>query len=242
MAATEQTTTMRISHVAGTPDFESGDMPGCLPGGEIHVWLWQMRESLAPRAVAALAREHLLRLLPGYAGCEAPPLVERGEHGKPFVLGEDYPHFNLSHGGECIALAFSRDHELGVDVENTLQERRHEPLELARRFFAAEESHALARLEADARNAAFMHLWTCKEAVLKAIGHGLSFGLDRLQFTLDGEGRPDSLRSIAEEAGAPEEWQIHRFEPAPGHAGSLAWRGPECRLRWFRLEDATSRS
>jgi 4'-phosphopantetheinyl transferase len=233
---------MRISHAAGTPDFEASDTFACLPGGEIHVWLCQMREPLTPRAVAALAREHLLRLLQSYAGCGLPPSVERGEHGKPFVVGEDYPYFNLSHGGECIALAFSRDHELGIDVENTSQGRRHEPLELARRFFAAEESQALARLDADARNAAFMHLWTCKEAVLKAIGHGLSFGLDRLQFALDTGGRPESLQFIAEEAGAPEEWQIHRFEPAHGHAGSLAWRGPQRQIRWFQLDDASNRN
>jgi 4'-phosphopantetheinyl transferase len=233
---------MRIGHAAGTPDFEAGGTFACLRSGEIHVWLCQMRESLAPRAVAALAREHLLHLLQSYAGCEIAPSIERGEHGKPFVIGEAYPHFNLSHGGECIALAFSRDHELGVDVENTSQGRRHEPLELARRFFAAEESQALARLDADARNAAFMHLWTCKEAVLKAIGHGLSFGLDRLQFALDAEGRPDSLQSIAEEAGAPEDWQIHRFEPASGHAGSLAWRGPQQRIRWFQLGGAIRRN
>jgi 4'-phosphopantetheinyl transferase len=228
---------MRISQIVGRPDYEASDKLPCLPNGEIHVWLCRMRESLAPRAVAALARDHLLRLLQVYSGCEIPPLIERGEHGKPFVVGDDYPHFNLSHGGECIALAFSRDHELGVDVENTSQDRRHAPLELARRYFAAGESQALASLEADAQNAAFMHLWTCKEAVLKAIGHGLSFGLDRLQFTLDSNGRPDSLQAIAEEAGVPEQWQIHRFEPADGHAGSLAWRGPQRRIRWYQLDD-----
>jgi 4'-phosphopantetheinyl transferase len=231
---------MRISQAVGAADFEASDKFASLPGGEVHVWLCRMRESLAPRAVADLARIHLLQLLQAYAGGGIPPSIERGEHGKPFVAGGGFPHFNLSHGGDCIALAFSGDHELGIDVESTLQRRRQAPLELARRFFAAEESEALANLDADAQSAAFMHLWTCKEAVLKAIGHGLSFGLDRLRFTLDNDGRPDSLQSIAEEAGTPEEWRIHRFEPARGHAGSLAWRGPQRRLRWFLLDEATS--
>ena len=207
-----------------------------LAQGEIHLWIHRLDEAMPARAVMARGRQLLMQLLRLYAqDCAIPP-IESGEHGKPHIAVPGFPHFNLSHAGRCIVLALSRDQELGVDVEALTPRRRHSPLELAQRFFADDEARALAALDANVRDDAFLYLWTCKEAVLKAIGHGLSFGLDRLQFQLDGEGVPRALHSIAAEAGTPGEWQIRRFVPAPGHTASLAWRGPACVVRCFLVE------
>ncbi|MEP6881786.1 MAG: 4'-phosphopantetheinyl transferase superfamily protein, partial [Dokdonella sp.] len=133
-------------------------------------------------------------------------------------------------------LAFCRDQELGVDVERGSMRRSRSAHELATRFFASDEALALAGLPDTQRERAFLHLWTCKEAVLKAIGHGLSFGLDRLRFALDDNGEPHALVSIADEAGSASEWQIHRFDPGSGHVGSLAWRGTPRTIRTFLLQ------
>src|SRR3546814_19079607 len=59
-------------------------------------------------------------------------------------------------------------------------------LALAERFFVRSETGALLALPAEAREAAFVRLWCAKEAVLKAHGRGLAFGLDRLEFALCG--------------------------------------------------------
>ena len=72
-----------------------------------------------------------------------------------------------------------------------------------------------------------------KEAVLKALGRGLAFGLDRLRFELDGND-PRALADIAAEAGAVAEWQVTRFDAGHDHAGALAWRGPPLRVRALR--------
>src|SRR3546814_13489669 len=58
---------------------------------------------------------------------------------------------------------------------------------LAERFFVRSETGALLALPAEAREAAFVRLWCAKEAVLKAHGRGLAFGLDRLEFALCGD-------------------------------------------------------
>src|SRR3546814_3037285 len=60
-------------------------------------------------------------------------------------------------------------------------------LALAERFFVRSETGALLALPAEAREAAFVRLWCAKEAVLKAHGRGLAFGLDRLEFALCGD-------------------------------------------------------
>ncbi len=212
------------------------DAVPALRPGEIHLWLWRLIDPVAPRLLTRLARRELIFLLKAYADSELIPIFEQGEHGKPYVSAGGFPHFNVSHGGDCVAFAFCREQELGVDVERGPMRRGRCALELARRFFAEDEATALAGLDTNERECAFLHLWTCKEAVLKALGHGLSFGLGRLRFALDSDGRPESLLAIADEAGNPAEWQIHRFDPGADHVGSLAWRGPPRTVRTFLLD------
>jgi 4'-phosphopantetheinyl transferase len=87
--------------------------------------------------------------------------------------------FNVSHSHELALYAIGRDRRVGVDLEylsRTLSEV--EPL--AQRFFAAREYADLMALPAEQRRSAFLRLWTCKEAVLKAIGTGLG-GLEQIE-------------------------------------------------------------
>ena len=212
-------------------EFEIHGAPPALADDEVHLWLVDRPPGLSPRAVSVAAHAEVGRLLMAYSGAGSPPALARDTHGKPYVIDAGYPQFNLSHGGQRIAIAFARTHAVGVDVE-ALQ-RRHSPLDLAARFFASDEAHALAALDARDQPDAFVNLWTCKEAVLKALGRGLAFGLDRLRFDFDGSD-PRALVAIAEEAGALDEWQVARFDAGSGHAGALAWRGPPLRVRALR--------
>jgi len=203
-----------------------------LADDEIHVWRLDAGAGAPPRAVGAAARAALERLLGGYGGSPGVPAIERGPHGKPFAPELPDLHFNLSHAGSAILLAFARGQPLGVDLENAA---RHTSIDgIARRFFAAAEADALERLEPSRRPAAFLRLWTHKEAVLKALGEGLAFGLDRVEFALDERGRAE-LRRVAAEAGPAQAWQLRQLDPAPTLFGALAWRGPPRRLRTFEL-------
>ena len=195
----------------------------------IHVWSLRARDA---RGVRAVTRETLERLLLHYAG-DAPFTIESGSHGKPFVSALPWLEFNVSHAGTHAVLAFARDQPLGVDIEPC--ERSVSVAGVSERFFAAHESAALARVEPARRLGAFLQLWTRKEAVLKALGAGLGFGLDRVEFELAADGEAGPMRAIAAEAGRPDEWQVVRFSPAMGVLGSLAWRGPPRAVQLFHL-------
>ena len=211
--------------------FETAAEVPALAAEEIHLWLVDVPATISRRALSAFAHAELGRLLGIYSGIEAPVAFARNDHGKPHALDTNYPQFNLSHGGQRLALAFARERAIGVDVEAL--GRRRSSLELAERFFAAEEAHALAALDPIEQQAAFINLWTCKEAVLKALGRGIAFGLDRLRFDMHGM-IPDNLVEIAEEAGAVAEWQVLRFDAGSDHAGALAWHGSDLRVRAMR--------
>ena len=90
----------------------------------------------------------------------------------------------------------------------------------------AGETRHLRALPADAREAAFLRLWCAKEALLKAHGRGLAFGLHRLEFSGMDDAADAPLRLVACDPamGEPGRWQLHEWEPQPGYRAALAWR------------------
>jgi 4'-phosphopantetheinyl transferase len=160
---------------------------------------------------------------------------EYGPHGRPRLTG---PHagldFSWSHSGDSAMLAMARDlPELGVDIEQV--RRRARALDLARRYFADAEHVALQTLPEDALDAGFLALWTAKEAVLKGLGRGLAYGLDRVAFDL--EGAVAKPRRFADEAGPACDWILVPLQPRSGVLGTVAWRGGGRPVRRFSLQD-----
>ncbi|KAF1712252.1 4-phosphopantetheinyl transferase [Pseudoxanthomonas kalamensis DSM 18571] len=150
--------------------------------------------------------------------------LPRDDRGRPQLqtLAGGYDA-NWSHSGDALLLALGRDVRVGVDIE--LLRPRPRAMELARRFFHRDEAAWLQSLaDAARREREFVRLWCAKEAVLKAHGHGVSFGLDRLVF-VDGD---DGLRLVASDPalGTPEQWQLQQWQPRAGYLAALAWRTP----------------
>ena len=216
------------SFVGATP-------PPPLADDEIHLWRLVVDEVLKPREITAAAHAFLGRLLMRYAGVDRAPDIARTDRGKPYAPALPDIDFNLSHAREHVLIAIARRQPIGVDLERV--DRRIEIEDLARRFFAPAEADALEALPSEIRLAAFLRLWTCKEAVLKALGAGISFGLERVAFACDASGTPTGLAELAPEAGLPSDWRLALLEPAPGFLGAVAWRGGPRRIRAF-LADA----
>ncbi|MFD7911938.1 4'-phosphopantetheinyl transferase family protein [Streptomyces sp. NPDC059752] len=110
-----------------------------------------------------------------------------GPHGRPVLLdGSGGLHFSLSHcaGITLIGVAGA---PLGVDAER-LPSRRTVELCLAR--LHPRERDELLRMPSAERPLWFCRLWTRKEAYLKALGTGLSRGLDRDYLGAGGAGWP----------------------------------------------------
>jgi 4'-phosphopantetheinyl transferase len=145
--------------------------------------------------------------------------VSRDARQRPHL---DPPHAefdcNWSHSGERLLIALAHRARVGVDLERV--HRRPRAVEIARRYFTPAETLWLAGHED--RDRAFLRLWCAKEAVLKAHGHGLSFGLDRLRFEPDADGL--RLAECDPELGEPAQWRLQEIVPGPGYLGALAWR------------------
>ena len=177
---------------------------------------------LLPHPARARGEPAVRPLLCAALACSDEQLpLHRNLQGRP-LLGPPYERFDTgwSHSGDALLLALGESLQLGVDLEQ-LRPRPHAH-ELARRFFHADEVRWLEAGGADALESSFLRLWCAKEALLKAHGQGLSFGLDKLVFAEQG----NAMKLIACDAalGAPGDWTLHEWIPLDGYRAALAWR------------------
>jgi 4'-phosphopantetheinyl transferase len=147
--------------------------------------------------------------------------LQRDERGRP-RLHAPLQHYDVgwSHSGDVLLLALGEAVTLGVDIERLRPRPR--ALELAQRFFHADETAWLRAQHDDARELAFVRLWCAKEAVLKAHGAGIVFGLEKPVFAeVDGALR---LVAIPPALGNAQDWALREWVPLPGYRAAMAWR------------------
>ena len=160
-----------------------------------------------------------------------------GTHGKPVLEGTVRSHvdFNISHSAGLLACAFTRDRDLGVDIE------RHRPLkdyqDIANRFFSPAEVAELLSLDPALREAAFYDCWVRKEAFVKALGGGLSIPLDSFRVSF-APGRPAALLDMRDHRDEARAWTIEAFAPGVGFSGAIACRDRDVSVRVHHVEIA----
>lgn len=208
-----------------------------LAAGALHVWWWP--ESLQPVAdTRRLRTDAVLRtLLARYLPLEPGALrFGRELKGRPFLLHEDAPDFNLSdtRGGSVLAVAGSG--RVGIDIERC--DRAPPVSPLAMRWFAASDAIALDALDAESARRAFLCLWTAKEAACKATGTGIYGWLAAWRFAItEDDGAPIPL-VLPAEAGDAERWNFLRLSSSPSHTVALACRDLVAVPQGFRVINA----
>lgn len=116
-----------------------------------------------------------------------------GENGKPYLTDNDNFHFNISHSGRWVVIAYGSS-PVGVDVQEL---RDKVPEGIAQRFFTGDEQSYVGD---DSRR--FFRIWTGKESYIKYLGTGLktplnSFSvLEKLECNLFAEELEDACLSL----------------------------------------------
>jgi 4'-phosphopantetheinyl transferase len=127
-----------------------------------------------------VGRGILRLLLSRYLGCAAHELTFRyGAHGKPALIDANPGRapasplfFNVAHSEGLALYAFTRVGEIGVDVEMIRELPDWE--QVAQAAFSPLELAQLQAWPEAQRRQEFFRAWTRQEAVLKALGTGLS--------------------------------------------------------------------
>ena len=109
--------------------------------------------------------------------------VLKDEYGKPYIVDFDKKiNFNVSHTGDVIAIAFSRNKPLGIDIELKNRAIHQQVVDY---IFTNEEAEEILS-KADWPEC-FLRAWTRKEAVLKCIGCGFAGNAKEIRVPLDDE-------------------------------------------------------
>ena len=157
-----------------------------------------------------------------------------GEHGKP-RLDARVPGgtvaFNVSHSHGLALVALAPGGRLGVDLEKIRPEV--EWRDLARRYFSDAECRDLERRGDGDGMKAFFACWTRKEAFVKALGAGVSYGLKEFDVSIgpDEDYAALTLRSRDEDASG---WLVKNLPVPDSHAAALAVDRPACNFRLWR--------
>ena len=178
----------------------------------------------ADRVRFAATRATLRQLLAQRMGCAPMDLVlGAGPHGKPFVQHAADPRlaplFNVAHSGAHALIALAdpaQVSDIGVDIERV--DAGIELQAMAGMVFTPRERDAIDAAADPV--AAFFLRWSGKEAVLKALGLGITEHLQSIGL------QPDGAHGLAIET-AMAEWaslQAGTLAAPQGYAAALAWR------------------
>jgi len=175
----------------------------------------------ADRARSIAGRGGLRWILSAYCGGIPPGdlMFETGLHGKPALIGLPAPAFNVSHSGECVLIGIMTGAQCGVDIERKRSCLDEESI--AQRFFCQREVEWLRRTKDG-----FLRLWTAKEAIIKAVGGGLSIPLTDVDVTdvVDGKTFAMTLKT----PGTPEQVIcLRELELATEYTSAVAVTGEQ---------------
>jgi 4'-phosphopantetheinyl transferase len=190
-------------------------------------------EARARRLVAAPVRRGFIggrwlvrSVLAALTGAEPRSLeLQAGAHGKLFLAGHerDGPCFNLSHSGDLAGVALIRDRRVGIDIE--ADRRLSDTALLARRILGPRERERFAALPESAREGALLAAWTRKEAVLKAVGTGISGRLRSIELLADA-----GDHAVVHEAEPQATWSLSPLAMPAGYQGAVAVEGEARRV------------
>ncbi len=183
-----------ITEVASKKEF--------LTGEEVHVWQAPLNSSshfydkLSPEEKIRAARFRLPRdqnryinshgilrlILAEYVGCDHSDIqLKRTKYGKPFLVsrnGKNTIRFNMTHSENVVCYIISSSNEVGIDIEYVKSD--FDWFGLANVYFTSQEVIHLEAFPRDEQGKAFFTMLTRKEALLKAIGIGLS-GIEEMR-------------------------------------------------------------
>ena len=174
-----------------------------------------------------IAARGILRLILGCYLSIEPGAIQfcYDKNGKPRLqnaFGKTGVQFNLSHSEGLAMYVFTKDHEVGVDIEYMLD--MPESKEIVEQFFSVRERVIFDTLPTSEKQETFFNWWTRKEAFTKAVGTGLSYPLDSFDALLAERKSVDSLVILGDVQGGPR-WTIWDVRPAEEFAGAVAVEG-----------------
>ncbi|MGC1181694.1 4'-phosphopantetheinyl transferase family protein [Legionella sp.] len=160
------------------------------------------------------ARATLRIILGRYLNTHPERLVfSYNSHGKPEVINSTKLQFNLSHTSDLAILAVGKNFPVGIDIEK-YSARSYEGI--AKNSFSDHEFKEFMKVPQSLKPAVFFHIWSQKEALIKACGLGLAYPTKEFNV-------PASIptKQLINDPLNNMTWQLRSFMPEVAYSGAL---------------------
>jgi len=157
-----------------------------------------------------------------------------GSNGKPrLALPNHDISFSLTHTDGLTLVAIAAGARIGIDAE--MLHAGIEVESLSRRFFTPAEADEILALPGTSRCEAFFRCWTRKEAILKAMGSGLSVPLNGFQVNI----RSVEAQLVSIDGNSSHQWTLVDISEQ-SVAAALATEGSASQLHRLKFQPPSS--
>lgn len=134
-------------------------------------------------------------------------------YGKPKVINSSRLQFNLSHTDDLALLAVGKGFPMGIDIEK-YSARSYD--DLAKSAFSTQEYHEFLKIPKALKATVFFHIWSQKEAFIKACGLGLAYPTKDFNV-------PTAMptKQLVNDPMHNMTWQLRSFMPEVACSGAL---------------------
>lgn len=167
-------------------------------------------------------------------------IIKRTLEGKPYLeydkLGSDFPNFNfnVSHHGDYVVIASEPLCLVGLDVVSYTTPQNEDAIEFVKNFSSyfssLEWKNIMNASPSSCLLAEFYRYWSLKEAYVKAIGSGMSYGLEQVEFLHNGWN--DILVKV--EGKILKDWRFWISELENRHCVAVAKGHPRSAIESYR--------
>ena len=179
------------------------------------------------------ARGFLREIISSYLEVASQEIIfNYSDRGKP-NLSNNKLQFNISHSQDIALYGFINNCLIGIDVEYLREDLKCD--QIATRFFSDRESQLIKSSTKEQQTETFFHLWTAKEAYLKATGEGLIGGLDTVEIEIKSTSEVKLLASG--DGKILDDWFLYSFIPHQNFIANLAinTKNPSLKIKSFVL-------
>jgi 4'-phosphopantetheinyl transferase len=160
----------------------------------------------------------LRHTLSGYVN-QTPEGIEffQNSFGKPFLRDNEL-QFNMSHSGDVVVIGVTRGRQIGVDVEMVRPIKDFSSI--ARLNFTKQECELIEATPTASQQYVFFRSWARKEAVIKAVGKGLSIPLNTFDASIPADENGQRLGRFAD-APDIDAWWLSDLTVPEGYVGAV---------------------
>lgn len=144
-------------------------------------------------------------------------------YGKPFLHIDSDINFNVSHSYQEIVIAFTRQLNIGIDIE-FIQEG-FDVGYIINNLASKKERKMFCNINEHKKIECFFKWWTCKEAYIKAIGKGFYENLKNFDVTLYPDEDPE-IFNIKNNSNEVDQWDVKNIPIFSGYSCTLVAEKP----------------